>query len=69
MKTMGVKILGIPKEESQKSDLEILFESLGKGDKRKIRKANEEALQIYLNRITEKAKTRFQEHDSLISEN
>lgn len=41
---MEVKILGIPKEESQKSDLGILFESLGKGDKRKIRKANEEAL-------------------------
>ena len=44
MKKTKVEILGIPKEESQKSDLEILFESLGKGDKRKIRKANEEAL-------------------------
>ena len=48
MKTTGVEILGIPKEESQKNDLEILFECLEKGNKRKNRESNKKAMRSYI---------------------
>lgn len=59
MKKMEMEILGIPKEESQKCDLEVLFESLEKGNKRKNRESNERAMRNYIDRITERAKMRF----------